>query len=84
MKPNYLEYDNIQVLLIGEGADDNLGRALEQKSKDKKEGKEAPEAELEKLEHEDELRVQHLHGDDTVFDDLKLSKDEYPKVQTTW
>ena len=23
-------------------------------------------------------------GDDSVFDDLKLSKDEYPKLPTTW
>jgi hypothetical protein len=23
-------------------------------------------------------------GDDSVFDDLKISKDEYPKVPTTW
>ncbi|GME39919.1 uncharacterized protein LTHEOB_2015 [Neofusicoccum parvum] len=84
VKPNYLQYDNVQVLLIGEGAGDNLGRALEPKSKDQKAGKEEPQEELEKLEHEDELRVEHLHGDDTVFDDLKISKDEYPKVPTTW
>ncbi|EKG09342.1 hypothetical protein MPH_13656 [Macrophomina phaseolina MS6] len=83
-KPQYLEYDNVQILLIGEGTDDNLANALEPKSKDQKQGKERPEEELENLEHEDELRVQHLHGNDTVFDDLKLSKDEYPKVPTTW
>jgi hypothetical protein len=30
--------------------------------KDSKEGKDAPKEELEQLEHEDELRVKHLHG----------------------
>ncbi|KAF4300767.1 hypothetical protein GTA08_BOTSDO10847 [Botryosphaeria dothidea] len=84
VKPQYLDYANLQILLIGEGTDGNLANALEPKSKDQKAGKEEPEEELEKLEHEDELRVQHLHGNDTVFDDLKLSKDEYPKVPTTW
>lgn len=50
--------------------------------------------------HEDELRVEHLQGmsiastytyrsnsqlgDDSVFDDLKISKNDYPKVPTTW
>jgi uroporphyrinogen-III synthase len=23
-------------------------------------------------------------GDDSVFEDLKISKDDYPKVPTTW
>jgi hypothetical protein len=50
--------------------------------------------------HEDELRVEHLQGivfetpllytanwragDDSIFDDLKISKNDYPKVPTTW
>lgn len=25
-----------------------------------------------------------LPGDDSVFEDLKISKDDYPKVPTTW
>ncbi|KAB2574120.1 Neurofilament medium polypeptide [Lasiodiplodia theobromae] len=83
-KPQYLSYDNVQILLIGEGTDDSFGHALDPKSKDQREGKEEPREELEKLEHEDELRVEHLHGNDTVFDDLKLSKNEFPQVPTTW
>ncbi|KAL0257772.1 hypothetical protein SLS55_006935 [Diplodia seriata] len=84
VKPQYLNYDNVQILLIGEGTDDNFGKAVEPKSKDQREGKDEPQEELEKLEHEDELRVEHLHGNDTVFDDLKISKNEYPQVPTTW
>jgi hypothetical protein len=80
VKPKYLDYPNAQILLIGE----NLQSAVDPTSKDKKHHKDEPKKELEKLEHEDELRVDHLHGDDSVFDDLKLSKDEYPKVPTTW
>lgn len=86
VQPRFLNYANAQILLIGEGTDgDDVGKALDPKPKDEKNGdKKTPAEELEKLEHEDELRVQHLHGDDTVFDDLKLSSDEYPKVPTTW
>ncbi|KAK7532970.1 tetrapyrrole biosynthesis, uroporphyrinogen III synthase [Phyllosticta citribraziliensis] len=87
VQPKFLDYANAQILLIGEGnaADDHVGKALDPTRKDQKNGdKETPAEELEKLEHEDELRVQHLHGDDTVFDDLKLNLDEYPKVPTTW
>ena len=40
--------------------------------------------ELEKLEEEDEHRVENLRGDDTVFADLGISSKEYPKVLTTW
>ena len=40
--------------------------------------------ELEKLENEDELRVEHLKGDDTVFADLGVSSKDYTKVMTTW
>lgn len=28
--------------------------------------------------------TKHFIGDDSVYDDLKISKDEYPKVPTTW
>ncbi|KAF2807864.1 tetrapyrrole biosynthesis, uroporphyrinogen III synthase [Mytilinidion resinicola] len=85
VKPNYLDYPNAQILLIGEANNNDLGTAVEPTSKDQKnDDKETPLEEMEKLEHEDELRVQHLHGDDSVFDDLKMSKSEYPKVPTTW
>jgi hypothetical protein len=96
VKPKYLDYANAQILLIGE----NTEHAVEATQKDKKHGKEAPKEELEALEHEDELRVKHLNGkpfsstkksttnaktgDDTIFDDLGISKKDYPQVPTTW
>lgn len=80
VKPKYIDHEYCQILLIGE----RVESGVEPTTKDKKHDKETPKEELEKLEHEDELRVKHLHGDDTVFDDLQLSKKEYPKVPTTW
>ncbi|KAF2845196.1 hypothetical protein T440DRAFT_408553 [Plenodomus tracheiphilus IPT5] len=80
VKPKYLDYEYCQILLIGE----EVNSAVEPAKKDQKHDKETPQEELEKLEHEDELRVQHLHGDDSVFDDLKISKREYSQVPTTW
>ncbi|KAF2028756.1 tetrapyrrole biosynthesis, uroporphyrinogen III synthase [Setomelanomma holmii] len=80
VKPKYLDHEYCQILLIGE----NLEKGVEPTTKDKKHDKETPQEELEKLEHEDELRVQHLNGDDSVFDDLKISKKDYPTVPTTW
>ncbi|KAF2012369.1 tetrapyrrole biosynthesis, uroporphyrinogen III synthase [Aaosphaeria arxii CBS 175.79] len=80
VKPNYLDYENCQILLIGE----NTEKATEPTTKDAKQEKITPKEEIDQLEHEDELRVEHLHGNDTVFDDLKISKEEYSKVPTTW
>ncbi|KAF1835043.1 tetrapyrrole biosynthesis, uroporphyrinogen III synthase [Decorospora gaudefroyi] len=80
VKPKYLDYEYCQILLIGE----NTEKAVEPTQKDQKHDKETPKEEIEKLEHEDELRVEHLHGDDSVYDDLKISKKEYPQVPTTW
>jgi len=58
VRPKHLEYPNAQFLLIGEDAE----KGLEPSDKDKKHHKETPLEEMEKLEHEDEIRVQHLHG----------------------
>ncbi|KAH3919897.1 hypothetical protein HBI56_032400 [Parastagonospora nodorum] len=80
VKPKYIDHEYCQILLIGE----QLDSGVEPTTKDKKHDKETPQEELEKLEHEDELRVEHLHGDDSIFDDLKISKKDYPKVPTTW
>ncbi|KAF1979942.1 tetrapyrrole biosynthesis, uroporphyrinogen III synthase [Bimuria novae-zelandiae CBS 107.79] len=80
VKPKYLDYANVQILLIGE----NTEKAVEATTKDQKHDKDSPKEELEKFEHEDELRVEHLHGDDSIFDDLKISREEYSKVPTTW
>ncbi|KAF2457580.1 hypothetical protein BDY21DRAFT_344253 [Lineolata rhizophorae] len=84
VKPHHLDYANVQTLLIGEGTEGDVGKALDQTKKDAKQDKEAPGEEMEALEYEDEQRVQHLHGDDTVFDDLGISHKDYPKVPTTW
>jgi len=50
----------------------------------KDDGKEKPVDEMDKLEDEDSIRVEHLKGDDAIFGDLGLSSKEYPKMQTTW
>lgn len=82
-QPKHLDYANAQVLLIGEDMEN--GHALEATSKDEKsDDKETPQEEIEKLEHEDEIRVSHLKGDDTVFADLGISSKDYPSVSTTW
>ena len=60
-QPKHLDYVNAQFLLIGESGGE-LGKAVEQQDKDAKEDKETPAEELEKLEHEDEIRADHLKG----------------------
>ncbi|QDS71697.1 hypothetical protein FKW77_008337 [Venturia effusa] len=83
-KAEYLDYPNAQILLIGEGQD-KFGQALEATDKDKKDdNKESAEDELEKLEDEDQIRIDHLHGEDSVYDDLHISKKDYPSLMTTW
>jgi hypothetical protein len=58
VKPKYIDHEYCQILLIGE----ELEKGVEPTTKDQKHDKETPQEELEKLEHEDELRVQHLNG----------------------
>lgn len=77
-RPDHLEYANAQILLIGESS------GLDAVNGEKDGKKETPQEEIEKLEHEDELRIEHMQGDDTVFADLGISKKDYPKVMTTW
>lgn len=100
LQPKLLDYVNTQFLIIGHSGSD-LDKATAQQPDDDKNNKDTPLEEIEKLEHEDELRVKHLKGtkavlirvcslmlmlvgDDSVFVDLGLSSEEYPKVQTTW
>lgn len=84
LQPKHLNFANAQFLLIGESGG-QLGKAVEEQPDDQEnEKKESPEEEMEKLEHEDEIRVKHLKGDDAVFADLGLNAKDYPKVQTTW
>lgn len=61
LQPKYLDFENTQILLIGhkEGA---LEKAADQQNQNEGEGKDQPVEEMEKLEHEDELRVAHLKG----------------------
>lgn len=58
VKPKYLDHEYCQILLIGENTD----KAVEPTAKNEKHDKETPKEEIEQLEHEDELRVQHLKG----------------------
>jgi hypothetical protein len=60
-KSEYLDYPNAQLLLIGEKS---IDKAVEAPEKDKKDdNKESAEEELEKLEDEDQIRIEHLHGE---------------------
>ena len=61
LEPKLLGYDNTQFLLIGhkEGA---LEKATVPQPEDEENRKEAPKEEMEKLEHEDDLRIEHLKG----------------------
>ncbi|KAH7386491.1 hypothetical protein BKA64DRAFT_759206 [Cadophora sp. MPI-SDFR-AT-0126] len=84
LEPELLNYQNTQFLIIGEGIGE-IGKAVEEMSKDAKDNKkEKPVEELEKLQKEDHDRVEHLKGDDPVFADLVLSSKDYSKMQTTW
>ncbi len=61
LQPKLLDYVNTQFLVIGEGIG-KLGKATEQQSEDEKNDKDTPLEEMEKLEHEDELRIKRLKG----------------------
>jgi len=84
LEPEMLDYEDAQLLLIGEGMG-NMDKAMEELSKDQSDdNKEAPIEEMEKLEDEDSIRVEHLKDDDPVFADLGLSSKEYTKMRSTW
>ena len=61
LQPKLLNFENTQFLAIGEGVGE-IGKATEQQGNDEKQDKDTPLEEMEKLEHEDEIRVQHLKG----------------------
>ena len=66
LQPRMLNYENAQFLIIGHG-DDALEKAAQpQDGEDKRDDKETPLEEVEKLEHEDEIRVKHLKGDQAM------------------
>ncbi|KAH8590818.1 hypothetical protein B0O99DRAFT_654698 [Bisporella sp. PMI_857] len=84
LEPELLDYENTQVLIIGEGMG-NYCHSLEEVNKDQRgDEKVAPVDEIEKLLNEDHERVHGLKDDDPVFVDLGLSSKGYPKMQTTW
>ncbi|KAF2487340.1 hypothetical protein BDY17DRAFT_288769 [Neohortaea acidophila] len=81
--PKHIDYTNASMLLIGENFDSSSN--LDPTPKDEEDDTKAtPQEELEKLQDEDESRVENLKGDDTIFEDLGISSKEYPKVMTTW
>lgn len=61
LQPKLLDYVNTQFLVIGHAGSD-LETATEQQPVDEKQDKDTPLEEMEKLGHEDELRVEHLKG----------------------
>ncbi|RMZ18635.1 hypothetical protein D0862_00118 [Hortaea werneckii] len=81
-KPQHLDYANACTLLIGESSALDALEAKPQDAQD--ENKETPVEEIQKLEHEDEIRIEHMKGDDTVYADLGISKKDYPTVKSTW
>ena len=61
LQPKLLDYENTQFLLIGHG-DNALDKATAPQSKDQENEKEEPKEEMEKLEDEDEKRIEGLKG----------------------
>jgi hypothetical protein len=60
-RSEHLDYPNAQFLLIGEG-EEGFEKATEPTSEGNKSNGETAYKEMEELEHEDELRVEKLHG----------------------
>ncbi|KAF1817105.1 hypothetical protein P152DRAFT_504494 [Eremomyces bilateralis CBS 781.70] len=77
-RPEHLDYSNSQVLLIGEGKDSFAG-AIPTNGE-----YQTAEDEILRLDEEEEARIEHLNGDDTIFDDLHVSKQEFPALKSTW
>lgn len=66
LQPKLLNYDNTQFLLIGHN-DDTLEKATKpQDGEEEKPEKETPLEEMKMLEHEDEVRVEHLKGEKKI------------------
>ncbi|KAG2413750.1 hypothetical protein HFD88_002939 [Aspergillus terreus] len=83
LEPELMDYPNAQFLMIGE-AQQELGKAAVAEPGDKRPEEIQPGEEVEKLEEENEERVEHLRGDDTVYEDLGLHAKNHPKLPTTW
>lgn len=61
LQPRFLDYANAQILLIGHH-EDALEKATDQEQKGEDEKKDKPLEEMEKLEDEDQIRIEHLKG----------------------
>lgn len=66
LQPQHLDYANAQFIVIGEESGE-LSKATEPQAKDQKRDKDSPLQEMEKLEHEDEIRVAHLKGECSCY-----------------
>ncbi|KAF7717011.1 Uncharacterized protein PECH_003174 [Penicillium ucsense] len=82
LRPEFIDYPNAQLLMIGE-AHDSLGKAATAEV-EKKPQESEPGKELEEMAHENEERVHALSGDDTIFQDLGLDAKKHAGVPTTW
>ena len=61
LKPECLNYANAQFILIGH-KDNALEKAADQEPEGEDQGKDKPIEEMEKLEDEDHIRIEHLKG----------------------
>ena len=62
LEPKLLNYENTQFLLIGHNDEMWEKAAKPQDDEEENPEKETPLEEMETLEHEDEIRVEHLKG----------------------
>ncbi|KAJ5768449.1 hypothetical protein N7533_001032 [Penicillium manginii] len=83
LEPEFIDYPNAQFLMIGE-AQDTLGKAATAEEGAKQPHEEEPGQELERLERENEQRVEALQGNETVYRDLGLDAQKYTSLPTTW
>ncbi|GFP54664.1 hypothetical protein ACSS6W_002501 [Trichoderma asperelloides] len=83
-RPHHLDYDNTQILLIGESS--GIKKALTPQREDENANKEGPLEFMEELEEEDLKRMKDMPGDSSasIYADLKAHAEDYPKLQTTF
>ena len=61
LQPKFLDYPNAQILLIGHH-ENALEKATDQEQQGEDDSKDKPLEEMEKLEDEDQIRIDHLKG----------------------
>ncbi|KAJ5639393.1 uncharacterized protein N7484_007255, partial [Penicillium longicatenatum] len=82
LQPEFIDYPNAQILMIG-AAMNNWGKAATAEGT-KQPDEPEPGQELERLAEENEHRVEHLQGNETVFQDLGMYANNYRGLPTTW